>query len=128
MVCTFVSSFINTGLITLIVNADFTFSPYLINWLPIRMAYTDMTRTWWLKIGTSMVTTVCIQAFMPIISCMISIGVKVPMRWLDSGLPCCPKELEIDEDRIEMMIKRDGNDEKANALKEAAEAKRATSK
>jgi hypothetical protein len=60
MVCTFVSSFVNTGLITLIVNADFEFSPYAIAWLPIHMAYTDMTRTWWLKIGTSMVQTVMI--------------------------------------------------------------------
>lgn len=127
MVCTFVSSFVNTGLITLIVNADFTFSPYAIAWLPVHMAYTDLTRTWWLKIGTSMVQTVMIQAFMPIISAMISIGITTPKRWLDSGFPCCPSKLEIDDARIERKRKLEG-DEGVQRLLDEAETRKATSK
>jgi hypothetical protein len=60
MVCTFVSSFINTGIITLLTNADFTFAPWPLSMLPINQQYTDMTTAWWLKIATSMVVTVCI--------------------------------------------------------------------
>jgi hypothetical protein len=35
MVCTFISSFVNTGIITLLTNADFTFAPFPFNFIPI---------------------------------------------------------------------------------------------
>jgi hypothetical protein len=35
MVTTFISSFVNTGVISLITNADFTFAPWPFNMIPI---------------------------------------------------------------------------------------------
>jgi hypothetical protein len=35
---------------------------------------------------------------MPIVGIFISIGMILPMRWLDSGFPCCKEGLEVNED------------------------------
>lgn len=89
MVVTFVSSFINTAIIPLLTNANLAYVPVL-NILPMKENYSDFNENWYMTIGNQMVKTMIIQSFMPYISLMISIGLRVPFQWLDSGMPCCP--------------------------------------
>jgi hypothetical protein len=98
MVVTFISAFVNTALIPLLTNANLAFVP-LFRLMPMRMNYSDFDESWYLTIGTQIVRTILIQAFMPYISLMVSLGMKKPMQWKDSGLPCCPKVRE--DEKIE---------------------------
>lgn len=90
MVVTFISAFFNTAIIPLLTNANLAFVP-LFKYLPFRMNYSDFDESWYLTIGTQIVRTILIQAFMPYISLCVSLGMRLPLQWLDSGPSCCPK-------------------------------------
>ncbi len=44
----FVTVFINTGILNLIVNANFEFYPYIYSILPFKRQYTDFGKQWYL--------------------------------------------------------------------------------
>ena len=89
MVCTFVAAYVNTALIPLFTNADLTFAPWPLNLVKIKMQYPDFTGSWWVKVGPSIVVTVLIQAFMPFIGVLITVGITIPFRMHDRG--CCTR-------------------------------------
>jgi hypothetical protein len=47
MVCTLFTSYVNTAIIPLLVNADLTYAPFPFNWIPLEEIYTDLTGGWW---------------------------------------------------------------------------------
>jgi ABC-type uncharacterized transport system permease subunit len=60
------SSFINTGILTLLTNADLSHAPILGSVLPfLKMQYGDMGVDWYLTIGSSLTQTMMIAAVMP---------------------------------------------------------------
>ena len=59
------SSFVNTGILTLLTNADLSYVPGLSSVLPLHMQYSDLGEGWYLVIGTALVKTMMINAFMP---------------------------------------------------------------
>jgi hypothetical protein len=63
----FLATFINTGLIILIVNANFS-SLKTVTWLPeyiFNGNYTDFSRQWYVNVGSTLVTTMLVTIFSP---------------------------------------------------------------
>lgn len=83
MVCTFVTSYVNTAIIPLVTSANFIYAPWPWNLLKINEVYTDMTENWWLKIAPGIVTTTLLQAFVPWISAGVSIIMFYVFKFLD---------------------------------------------
>jgi hypothetical protein len=98
-IVTFVSAFLNTAIIPLFTNADLEFTGIL-SWIPIRMNFSDLDEGWYIQLGPQIVKTVFILAFMPYASMVISIGMRVPKQWLDSGFPCCKPKRVLNEAQI----------------------------
>lgn len=73
MVCTFVSSYINTAMIPVLTFADLRFAPDLIAWIPLRQNFTDFTTDWYIKVGHQLVSIVILQGFIPWISTAVSL-------------------------------------------------------
>lgn len=90
MVAVFVASFINTGILILLNNANFEYYK-LLSFIPIKNTYSDLDFSWYLNVGTSIVETMFIQSIMPYIEFMISYIQKIVYRWIDSGFPCGKK-------------------------------------
>ena len=59
MVAVFVASFINTGILILLNNANFKYYR-LISWIPIKNTYSDLDYLWYLNVGPSIVQTIFI--------------------------------------------------------------------
>lgn len=83
MVCQFLSSYVNTAILSIIVSADFRYTPVLQWVLPIKQQYTDLSNAWWVKIGPNLVITVIIQSIMPVFGVFIAFATKLPLRWYD---------------------------------------------
>lgn len=79
----FISSFLNTGIILLLVNANLEFSP--ISFVPINNLYTDLDRYWYMDIGATFVKSQVILASMPIFLFFGMKGMQVAFRMLDAG-------------------------------------------
>lgn len=60
------SSFVNTGILTLLTNADLSFVPFFGSVFPfLRMQFSDIGVDWYLTIGPSLAQTMMIAAVMP---------------------------------------------------------------
>lgn len=97
MTTAFVTAFINTGLIGILVLSDLEFAPVPFSWVPLYNQFTDLQRDWYTSMGSQVVKTMMIQAFMPIVEMIIAVSMKTGMKWLDSGFPCCRPKREADE-------------------------------
>lgn len=95
-IVTFVSAFLNTAVIPLMTNADLEFN-LVLSWIPIRMNYSDLDAGWYNSLGPQIVKTVFILAFTPYISIIVSLVMKIPKGWLDSGFPCCKPVRKLSE-------------------------------
>jgi len=73
MTSIFITSFINTGILLNLTNANLKFT--FLKFIPLQGQYTDFTNEWYQTIGASLVQTMLIQAFMP----FIEIGIKLTM-------------------------------------------------
>jgi hypothetical protein len=89
MVTSFLSAFVNTGLIALLVLADLEYAPIPFCWVPLYNQYSDIQRDWYTSMGSQIVKTMMIQAFMPIVEIGMGVSQKWVFQWLDSGFPCC---------------------------------------
>jgi len=83
MVSVFVAQMVNTGVVSILTNANLDYS--IISFLPISNQYTDIDRDWYLNIGVQIQKTMMIMAFMPYIEIMISTTIKTITRGLDRG-------------------------------------------
>ena len=99
MVVSFVTAFMNTGIIPLLTNANLEYSPLF--FFPLYMQYSDLNRDWYLELGPQMVKTLAIAAFMPIVEICIAISMAKAKQWWDSGLPGCRKKREEGDDPTE---------------------------
>jgi hypothetical protein len=77
----FFTSFINTGIIMLLTNADLSFS--VLSFIPLRGEYTDFERNWYLDIAPSLVQSMVIMAVFPIISFFGFYGLRIAYRMMD---------------------------------------------
>lgn len=87
MATVFISSFINTGILILLTNANFSYYSFG-NVLPIRNQYSDLDQNWYLFVGPSLVQTMFISACMPYIEFLIAFTQKKVFRWMDKGYSC----------------------------------------
>ena len=94
MQVSFVVSFINTGIIPLLTNANLAYAPIIFSWIPLRQQYSDFNSPWYIAAGPQIVITMVTQSIMPYVSIAISIGLANLNRWLDSGFPCCKRTQE----------------------------------
>ena len=83
MTSIFISSFINTGIILLLTNADLKYS--IFSWIPLNNQYSDLSLDWYSDIGTSLVKTMIIMAVFPYFEFMMWFSLKVCLRVADSG-------------------------------------------
>lgn len=74
MTSIFATSFVNTGVILLLTNADLSYSP--LSFIPINNQYSDLNQDWYLDIGPGLIKTMGIMAFYPYIEIMIFGGIK----------------------------------------------------
>lgn len=70
----FFTSFVNTGIILLLTNADFRFS--VLKFIPINNQYADFDKNWYLDIAPSLIQTMLIYAFFPYIEICMYGGMK----------------------------------------------------
>ena len=89
MTSVFITSFINTGILLILTNADLQYT--FLNFIPINLQFPDFTVSWHTQIGGSLAQTMLITAFMPYIEIVIQLGIKNLLRGLDSGFNCCKK-------------------------------------
>lgn len=79
----FISSFMNTGIILLLVNSNLEFSP--IPFIPIYNTYTDLNSGWYEDIGKTMIKSMTIVAGMPIPLFIGFKGMQYAYRMMDAG-------------------------------------------
>ena len=77
----FISSFINTGIILLLTNAELKYS--ILGFIPIHNQFSDINKQWYTDVGPSMVQTMIIMAFYPYAEFIIFWGIKALQRWMD---------------------------------------------
>lgn len=97
MTVTFVSMFLNTGVITLLVNADFVYMDFPFSWLPFHQQFPDFNKDWYLTLGTQMVKTMMIASVAPIMELVIGFFTRTLKAMLDTGFPCCPRMHEYED-------------------------------
>lgn len=88
MTSVFITSFINTGVLLCLTNANLKHTWIL--WIPIYNQFPDFTIGWFTQIGGSITQTLLIQAFMP----WIEIGIALFRKWISRSLDsrkCCPR-------------------------------------
>lgn len=85
----FMAQFINTGILLLLVNANFEHS--FLSFIPIRNTFSDFSSVWYLTIGKSIVMTMAIASFMPYAGFMIAVVTKLLLRAQDSSFTCFSK-------------------------------------
>lgn len=74
MTSVFITSFINTGILLLLTNANFEYT--FLSFLPIKNQFADFTVSWFTNIGGSIAQTMLIQACMPYIEICIALSIK----------------------------------------------------
>jgi hypothetical protein len=79
----FITQFINTGVIILFTNANF--SGTLLSFIPIRNSLNDFTADWYKVSGSSIVSTMLYGAFTPYIQFIVAFSTKMLMRIFDQG-------------------------------------------
>ena len=83
MVGIFISQYLNTAVLVLLVQANFTDSGVPLGWL-FNGQYSDFSAYWYSDIGGAIVQTMLINAFMPAID-WIFFALKLAMRFRDRG-------------------------------------------
>lgn len=81
----FITSFINTGIILLMTNADLSFS--VLKFIPIINQYSDFGENWYEDIAPSLTQTMFIMGIFPYIEIAIGVAMKLVFRRLDSTDP-----------------------------------------
>ena len=86
------ASFLNTGIMIILVNADLQYAPLGLKYIPFAETgiYNDFGLYWYHHNGRAIVQTMFIQAIYPWIELAIFGGIRQLKRILDSGsCPCC---------------------------------------
>jgi hypothetical protein len=96
MMATFVSAFLNTGIIPLLTNANLKYTEILGRFIPLTAQYSDFDESWYVTIGSQLFRTILIQACMPYVSICIAVSTASAKRWMDSGFPGARKEWELE--------------------------------
>lgn len=89
MTSIFIASYINTGIILSLTNANLSYT--FLGFIPIQNQFADFTPSWFTQIGGSLTQTLLIQAFMPYVEICIALTIKTLLKWKDGGFPCCPR-------------------------------------
>lgn len=87
----FFATFINTGIIVLMTNANFKDAPYPLNLLPIRSQYPDFNDSWYETITPQLTQTMFITAIYPYLEILIFGGIMYLKIALDKSCKCCDK-------------------------------------
>ena len=80
----FLSNFINTGILLLLITADLEYVQIL-KFLPLRGVYTDLDESWYQVVAPALIKTMFIVAMMPYAEFCISLCFKFAYRGVDSG-------------------------------------------
>ena len=81
MTSIFISTFFNTAILLLIMNANTQYT--ILYWIPLRGEYTDLTENWYLQLGPSLILTMSINAVYPYCELGIYLVTKGLLRCLD---------------------------------------------
>lgn len=87
----FWATFINTGIILLMTNADLSYAPYPFALFPLYNQYPDLNENWYEEIGPQLCKTMFIMAVYPYIEMLIFGGIWNLKRCLDKGCCCGEK-------------------------------------
>lgn len=90
MTSIFVASFVNTGIILLLTNAQLEYS--VLKFIPINNQYSDLNDDWYEDIGFSLLKTMLIMAFFPYVELVLFNVIKTLQKVLDSGFYFLRKE------------------------------------
>ena len=83
MLAIFLGQFLNTAIIVLITDADFSHAPKPFSWIPIRNSLTDLGKYWYQDLPPQLVMTMLITAMIPWATCSAKFIVKELKIWLD---------------------------------------------
>ena len=79
------SSFLNTGVLFLFVNANLEYAPWIFKSIPLREDFNDLGMEWYYRNSRSLIQTMLITAFYPWIEFAIFGSIRQFKRILDSG-------------------------------------------
>jgi hypothetical protein len=85
----FWATFINTGIILLMTNAELQYS--VLQMLPLHNQYPDLNENWYEEIGPQLIQTMLIMAIYPYIEIAIFGGLWLLYQILDKSCCCCDK-------------------------------------
>jgi len=91
MLSIFWATFINTGVILLMSNAELAYSPYPLGLFPIHNQYPDFNENWYEEIGPQLTKTMFIMAIYPYLEMLIFGGLWNLYKILDKGCCCFDK-------------------------------------
>ena len=83
MIGIFVSQYLNTAVLVLLIQANFEFSGFPLGFAFHRQ-YSDFSALWYSNIGAALTQTMLINAFMPLVDWAFFF-MKVGQRWMDRG-------------------------------------------
>ena len=86
------ASFINTGLLLLLLNSNFEYAPGILNQIPFRNQYVDMDYNWYNVVATQLVFTMIFTAIFPWIELALLGGIAQLFRLNDKGYCCRSKK------------------------------------
>ena len=87
----FVITFINTGFIFLLSNANLKYAPGFISWTSIDNLYPDLDHMWYQKVGRPIVFTMALNSVFPWIELAVFGGIKLLKQLLDRKKCLCLK-------------------------------------
>ena len=79
----FFGTFINTGLIILVPQANFRYAPEPFKWIPVRNNLTDFGKYWYHELPDELIKTMLITAFIPWIEFVSKLVIKRLKIWMD---------------------------------------------
>lgn len=79
----FIGTFFNTAILLILTSANTQYT--IIDWIPLRGAYTDLDEDWYIDMGDALVWTLLVNALNPYISISISFATVTLARSLDQG-------------------------------------------
>lgn len=91
MTSIFWATFINTGVILLMTNANLQYAPSPLNIIPIYNQYSDLNQNWYEEIGPQLIKTMLITAVYPYMEIVIFGGLWLLYQVLDKSCNCCDK-------------------------------------
>jgi len=87
MTAALIASFLNTGLLWLVIDANFAFAPYPFNLIPLWNKVTDIDKVFYNSIPKHIINTMIISAFMPWFGLTKSFLERKFYIWKDRGYP-----------------------------------------